>query len=222
MPTKKSIPDVEILENFHIIHHVLIDHKLCYLRDPRTHIKEFNRLLKEISMLMMYEITKDFPSETRSIKTEFGEVSGRVVAGKKAVLVPILRAGLIMVEGIKEITGSFRIGHLGLHRNRITNEVIEYLVHLPPAETRTFIIVDPIIMTGETACEAIRIVNEHGVRLENIKFMSLLVSKQGMAAVQKRYSTVQVYAASVDFDLENAEGIVPGVGYIGERLYGSA
>lgn len=212
---------VEVIGNFHIIHHVLIDHKLSYLRDPNTHIKEFNRLLKEIAMLMTYEITKDFPSEEIEIDAEFGRARGRVISGKKAVLVPIMRAGLVMCQGIMEVTASSRMGHIGLYRDRERKEVIEYLVQLPPSEGRTFILTDPMLATGTSACKAIEILQENGTDENHIRFVCLIVSRSAIEHVSREHPEVRVYAAAIDPDLTDDQRIKPGLGYIGQRLFGT-
>lgn len=219
-------PDIqsgrEVVSNFYIIQHPLIEHKLLYLRDKTTRIKEFNRLLKEIAMLMAYEVTKDFPSEPKEVETPFDKkVQGRVIRGKKAVLVPILRAGLVMAEGIKEVTASSRMGHIGLHRDRSTNRIVEYMVQLPPAEGRTFILVDPMMATGESACRAIDILHENGSAAADIRFVSLIVSPQAMALVTQRHPGVRVYAAALDPGLNEDNRITPGLGFIGKRLFGT-
>jgi uracil phosphoribosyltransferase len=217
--TSKSPHSVKTDGNFHVIEHILIDHKLVHLRQPQTHIKEFNRLLKEIAMLMSYELTKDFPAREITITSGTTEIQGRVIAGKKAVLVPILRAGLIMAEGIKEVTASSRMGHIGLHKHG--DEIIEYMVQLPKPEGRNFVLIDPILATGRTACRAIEIIKENGTDLKKIMFMSLIASQKGMERVRDEYPEVAFYVAAVDPEVDEEGRVKPGLGHIGQRLFGT-
>ncbi|KAA0259308.1 uracil phosphoribosyltransferase [Deferribacter autotrophicus] len=207
-------------ENLVIIDHPLIKHKLTYVRDKNTPKKEFKELVDEIAMLMAYEITKDFPIEEVEIETPVCKTKSWVVSGKKVVLVPILRAGLGMVDGILKLMPSARVGHIGIYRDPKTVKPITYYFKIPTdCEDRDFILIDPMLATGGSAIEAARILKESGVR--NIKFMCLIAAPEGVEAFTKAHPDIKIYTAALDERLNEKKYIVPGLGDAGDRLFGT-
>lgn len=200
--------------------HPLIQHKLTYIRDENTGTKEFRELVEEVAMLMAYEITRDLPLAETTVKTPVAEARTKVIAGKKLGLVPILRAGLGMVDGILRLVPAAKVGHIGLYRDPETLQPVEYYCKLPTdAEERDLIVIDPMLATGGSASAAISFLKQRGVK--NIKLMCLIAAPEGIAAVQKAHPEVDIYVAAVDEKLNDHGYIVPGLGDAGDRLFGT-
>ena len=217
-------PNVTTSDEFptlQVLNHPLIQHKLSLMRDVKTSTKQFRSLLTEISLLMGYEITRNLPLTEKSIETPMQTTVANVIKGKKVAVVPILRAGTGMAEGLLELMPSARVGNIGLYRNEETKQPVEYLVKLPSAKGRRFIVVDPMLATGNSAAYAIDIVKRHGVPSENIIFMALVVAPEGMAVFEKAHPDIPVYAASLDEGINENAYIMPGLGDAGDRLYGT-
>lgn len=215
MQTKADFP------NLFIVDHPLIQHKLTLMRDEDRSTNTFRMLLNEIALLMGYEVTRDLPMTTKQIKTPICEMEAPVLAGKKTVVVPILRAGTGMADGILSLMPSARVGHIGLYRDPETKEPVEYLVKLPSAEDRLFILVDPMLATGHSGAYAVDVLNKHGVPDERIKFLALVAAPEGVKAFHEKHPDVPVYTASLDSHLNDHAYIVPGLGDAGDRLFGT-
>lgn len=205
----------------HLLDHPLIQHKLSLMRDRRTPTIQFRQLLREIALLMGYEITRALPMTTERIDTPVAPMQAPVIAGKKVVIVSILRAGLGMAEGLTELIPSARVGHIGLFRDPATKRPVEYFVKLPEPEGRLFIVVDPMLATGYSAVAAIDILNRRGVSDASIRFMALVAAPEGVAVFAEAHPTIPVYAAALDERLNDHAYIVPGLGDAGDRLYGT-
>jgi uracil phosphoribosyltransferase len=200
--------------------HPLIQHKLTLIRDKNTGAKEFRELVKEVSMLMAYEATKDFPLENTSVETPIQETQSKVIAGRKVCIVPILRAGLGMVDGFLDLIPAAKVGHVGLYRDPETLEPVEYYFKMPPdIDERELIVVDPMLATGGSAKAAIRFIKERGAK--NIKFACLIGCPEGVEALQEEHPDVDIYIGSIDEKLNDHAYIVPGLGDAGDRLYGT-
>ena len=208
-------------DNVTVIDHPLVQHKLSLLRDRNTTTQDFRNLIREISTLMGYEILRDLPLEEVEIETPLEKMKTKVLAGKKLCVVPILRAGLGMAEGLLELVPSARVGHLGLYRDHVTKKPVEYLVKLPKAEDRIFIIVDPMLATGNSAVHAVDVVVKHGVSPDRIRFMALVAAPEGVRVFHKAFPQVPVFVASLDDHLNEHAYIVPGLGDAGDRLFGT-
>jgi len=207
-------------ENFHIIKHPLIEHKLTFIRREQTSKKEFKELVDEVALLMAYEITKDFSLQEIEISTPICKTQSNVVSGKKVVLVPILRAGLGMVDGILKLIPSARVGHIGLYRDEKTLQPVSYYFKIPSnCEDREFILVDPMLATGGSAAAAVEMLKDAGAK--NIKFMCLIAAPEGVETFCKAHPDVKVYAAGLDEKLNEHGYIVPGLGDAGDRLFGT-
>ncbi|MCW9034587.1 MAG: uracil phosphoribosyltransferase [Rhodospirillales bacterium] len=208
--------------NLFILNHPLILHKLSHMRKTNTSTKTFRALLKEISMLMGYEITRDLPLSHERIETPM-EVMEKapVIGGKKVGVVPILRAGSGMADGLLELMPSARVGHIGLYRDPKTKRPVEYLVKLPAVEERLFIVTDPMLATGHSASYALDVLNKNGVPDENIRMMALVASPEGMQVLLDQHPKVPVYVASLDDRLNEKAYIMPGLGDAGDRLFGT-
>lgn len=205
----------------HLLDHPLIQHKLSLMRDRRTPTIQFRQLLREIALLMGYEITRALPMTTERIDTPVAPMEAPVIAGKKVVIVSILRAGLGMAEGLTELIPSARVGHIGLFRDPATKRPVEYFVKLPEPEGRLFIVVDPMLATGYSAVAAVDILNRRGVSDASIRFMALVAAPEGVAVFAAAHPTIPVYAAALDERLNDHAYIVPGLGDAGDRLYGT-
>ncbi|RCK40520.1 Uracil phosphoribosyltransferase [Thalassospira profundimaris] len=207
--------------NLHILDHPLIQHKLTHMRKVDTSTKTFRQLLREIALLMGYEITRELPVSFEEIETPICKMDAPVIQGRKLAVVPILRAGLGMADGLIELMPSARIGHIGMYRDPKTHLPVEYLVKLPEVEGRTFILVDPMLATGNSAVAAIDVLNKHGVKDQDIRFMALVAAPEGVRVFQEAHPDVPVYTAGLDEKLNEKAYIVPGLGDAGDRLFGT-
>mgnify|MGYP000607414740 CR=1 FL=1 len=206
--------------NLTVVEHPLIQHKLTLLRRLETSKKSFRQLTDEISMLMGYEITRDLPLEDVEIETPLEKTTGRRIAGKKLTLVPVLRAGLGMVEGILRLMPSARVGHIGLYRDHETLEPVEYYFKIPPnAQNRRFIVLDPMLATGGSASAAVRFLKNRGAA--HITLACLVAAPEGVRRMQRDHPDVPVYTAGLDRELNEHGYILPGLGDAGDRLFGT-
>lgn len=213
--TFKEFPSLSVLD------HPLIQHKLSMMRDKNTPTILFRQLLKEIALLMGYEITRNLPMTTTPIETPLTRFDAPILLGKKVAVVPILRAGLGMADGLMELIPTARVGHIGLYRDHVTKQPVEYFVKLPDPEGRLFILVDPMLATGHSAAAAADTLNKRGVRDENIRMMVLVAAPEGVRVFQQAHPKIPVYAASLDSHLNENAYIVPGLGDAGDRLFGT-
>ncbi|MGI6065473.1 MAG: uracil phosphoribosyltransferase [Bacillota bacterium] len=203
-----------------VFDHPLVQHKLSIIRDENTGSKSFRELVEEVAMLMTYEVTRDFPTEEVEVKTPVGLAVTRVISGKKVAIIPILRAGLGMVNGMLKIIPNAKVGHIGLYRDPETLMPVEYYCKLPGDMTeRDAILVDPMLATGGSATAAIGFLKDRGIR--NIKLMCIIAAPEGVKAVQEAYDDVDIYTAAVDSHLNEHGYIVPGLGDAGDRLFGT-
>ncbi len=208
------------MSTFHLVNHPLITHKLTIMRQIETSSKDFRDLLDEISMLMGFEITRDLPLEDVEIETPICKTTAKRISGKKLAIVPILRAGLGMVDGLLRLVPVARIGHIGLYRDPETHEPVEYYCKMPPdIENRLVILVDPMLATGGSASDAITKLKERGCH--NIVMMCLVAAPEGVARLQKDHPDVNIYSAALDEKLNEHCYIVPGLGDAGDRLFGT-
>nr|WP_320147949.1 uracil phosphoribosyltransferase [uncultured Anaeromusa sp.] len=203
-----------------VIDHPLIQHKLTHIRDLSTGTKEFRELLEEIAMLMTYELTRKLNLEEVEIQTPVSKCKAKVLAGKKMGVIPILRAGLGMVNGVLKIIPAARVGHVGLYRDPQTLQPVEYYCKLPTdVQDRDMIVIDPMLATGGSCVAAIDLVKKHGAR--NIKLMCLVAAPEGVQAVNDAHPDVEIYAAAVDECLNDHGYIIPGLGDAGDRIFGT-
>lgn len=208
------------MSKVHIFDHPLIQHKLTIMRQSSTGPKEFRELLEEISMLMVYEVTRDLPTVDVEIETPICKTTQKMLAGKKLGIVPILRAGLGMVDGIMNLVPACRVGHIGLYRDPKTLEPVEYYCKLPAdAEERELILLDPMLATGGSASDAITLIKKRGCK--HIRLVNLIAAPEGIAKVQKDHPDVDIYVAGLDSHLNEHGYIVPGLGDAGDRLFGT-
>lgn len=208
------------MSQLHVIDHPLIQHKLTIMRDKNTGTKEFRELLTEISMLMGYEVTRDFPLADKAIETPICPMVAKEISGKKLAIVPILRAGLGMVDGLVKLLPAARVGHVGLYRDEETHMPVEYFCKLPKdIAERMVIVTDPMLATGGSSVDAINSVKKRGVT--NIRLMCLVAAPEGIAKVQAAHPDVDIYVAAVDEKLNENAYIVPGLGDCGDRIFGT-
>lgn len=206
--------------NVFIFDHPLIQHKISLLRDKRTTTKEFRELVGELAMLMAYEVTRDLPLKEVEIETPVAIAKTKVLAGKKLAIVPILRAGLGMVDGMLNLIPMAKVGHIGLYRDPNTLEPVEYYCKLPDDVTeREIVILDPMLATGGSASAAVSFLKERGI--SHIKFMCLIAAPEGIARLQKDHPDVPIFCAAKDPKLNEHAYIVPGLGDAGDRLFGT-
>ncbi|MEF9864199.1 MAG: uracil phosphoribosyltransferase [Christensenellaceae bacterium] len=204
----------------HILDHPLLQHKVSLIRNKNTGVKEFRELVKEIAMLMVYEVTRDLPLREIEVETPITKAKTKVISGKTLGIVPILRAGLGMVEGVLNLIPSAKVGHIGLYRDPETLQSVEYYCKLPiDAQERELIILDPMLATGGSATEAITQIKKRGCN--NIKLVCIVSTPEGIEAVTKAHPDVDVYVAAVDSGLNDHAFIVPGLGDAGDRLFGT-
>ncbi len=218
MPSMKQDPR---FPNLFILSHPLIQHKLSHMRERDTSTRTFRELLKEITLLMGYEITRDLPLTTRQIETPLETIDAPVIAGKKLAIVPILRAGIGMSDGLLELVPSARVGHIGVFRDPATHKPVEYLVRLPDTADRIFILCDPMVATGNSAVYAVDVLKKRGVKDEQIIFLALVAAPEGVAVFQGAHPKVKLYVASLDSHLNDHAYIVPGLGDAGDRIFGT-
>lgn len=202
-----------------VMDHPLIQHKVTLMRKKETGSKDFRNLLEEITMLMGYEITRDLPLEDVEIETPVAKMIGKQISDKKLGIVPVLRAGLGMVQGMLNLIPTAKVGHIGLYRDPQTLEPVEYYCKLPDVEDRDFIIVDPMLATGGSASAAITLLKEKGIK--NIKLMCLVAAPQGVQKVNADHPDVRIYVAALDDKLNDQGYIVPGLGDAGDRIFGT-
>ena len=208
------------MNNTFIMEHPLVKHKITLLRDANTGPKDFRTLVSEIGSLMCYEALRDLPTELVKVKSPVAESMQPMLAGKKLAVIPILRAGLGMVDGILSLCPSAKVGHIGLYRDEVTHEPHEYFSKLPDQIDRRIVIVpDPMLATGGSASDAIDMLKAKGVH--NIRLMCLVGAPEGIAEVQRRHPDVDIYLAAVDDHLNEHAYIVPGLGDAGDRLFGT-
>ncbi|MCQ2456192.1 MAG: uracil phosphoribosyltransferase [Clostridia bacterium] len=207
-------------EKFHVMNHPLITHKLTIMRQKDTGSKDFRELLNEIAMLMGYEITRNLPLEEIEIETPITKMKTGIIGGKKLAIVPILRAGLGMVEGILSLVPVAKVGHIGLYRDPETHQPVEYYCKLPAdIEERFVILCDPMLATGGSAADAIDMLKKRGAN--QINLLCLVAAPEGVEALQARHPDVDIYAAALDDHLNENAYIVPGLGDAGDRLFGT-
>jgi len=203
-----------------VLDHPLIQHKVGLLRDQATPTKEFKALVAEIAMLMTYEVTRDLPLEPVEVQTPLETTTGYRVAGKKLVLVPILRAGLGMVDAISQLIPSARVGHIGLYRDHDTLKPVRYYFKIPAGgPDRLFLVLDPMLATGGSAADAVQELKAAGAT--QIKFLCLVAAPEGARVMAERHPDVPVYAAALDRELNEVGYILPGLGDAGDRLFGT-
>ncbi|BFK86694.1 uracil phosphoribosyltransferase [Pseudoflavonifractor gallinarum] len=208
------------MEKVHILDHPLLQHKLSILRDERTGSKEFREVVSEIATLMCYEATRDLPLEEVEIKTPITTAKFKTLAGKKLAIVPVLRAGLGMVDGILELLPAAKVGHIGLYRDPETLEPVEYYCKMPnDIAERDIIILDPMLATGGSASAAIQFIKNYDVK--HIKLMNIIAAPEGIERVHKDHPDVEIYVAAVDEKLNEHGYIVPGLGDAGDRIFGT-
>ena len=208
------------MANVHIMDHPLIHHKLAVLRNKETSVKEFRELVNEISGLMCYEATRNLPTLEVEVETPVATAKCRMLAGKKLAIVPILRAGLGMVDALVDLIPSAKIGHIGLYRDPVTHEPVEYYCKLPEdIGNRVTFVVDPMLATGGSAVAAIDFLKKHGCK--NIIMMNIIGCPEGIRKVQEAHPDVEMYLAACDEKLNDHAYIVPGLGDAGDRIFGT-
>jgi uracil phosphoribosyltransferase len=207
--------------NLFILDHPLIQHKLSHMREKSTPTHAFRELLREITLLMGYEITRNLPLTTQAIDTPLQQMDAPVISGKKLVVVPVLRAGMGMSDGLLNLIPSARVGHIGLYRDPGTHQPVEYLVRLPDPAGRTFIVCDPMVATGNSAVHAVNVLKERGVADRQILFLALVAAPEGVRVFQDAHPDVRLYVAALDSHLNEHAYIIPGLGDAGDRLYGT-
>ena len=208
------------MSKLYVLDHPLIQHKVSMMRMTETNTKDFRNLADEISLLMAYEVTRDLPLEKKEIETPICKMQANFVAGRSIGVVPILRAGLGMVNGILTLVPNAKVGHIGLYRDPETHMPVEYYCKLPvDADKRTIIVVDPMLATGGSAVAAIDFIKKRGCK--DIKLMNLIAAPEGVKTVQDAHPDVDIYVASLDEKLNDHAYIVPGLGDAGDRLFGT-
>ncbi len=200
--------------------HPLVQHKITRLRDKTTGTNEFRSLVEEIGMLMGYEALADLATEDIEVETPLERTLSPVIAGRKMAVVPILRAGLGMVNGIQALVPTAKVGHIGLYRDPDTHKPVEYYCKLPtPIEERTIVVTDPMLATGGSACDAIRMIKQHGGR--KIKFMCIIAAPEGLERLRKEHPDIQIYVGHLDRQLNEHAYTLPGLGDAGDRIFGT-
>ena len=200
--------------------HPLVQHKITRLRDKTTGTNEFRSLVEEIGMLMGYEALADLATEDIEVETPLERTLSPVIAGRKMAVVPILRAGLGMVNGIQALVPTAKVGHIGLYRDPDTHKPVEYYCKLPtPIEERTIVVTDPMLATGGSACDAIRMIKQHGGR--KIKFMCIIAAPEGLERLRQEHPDILIYVGHLDRQLNEHAYILPGLGDAGDRIFGT-
>lgn len=213
---------VSKMGNFHVLDHPLIQHKLTMIRQKDCGTKVFREVVNEISMLMAYEVSRDLPLEDVEIETPLVKTTLKTLAGKKVAIIPILRAGLGMVDGILELIPAAKIGHVGMYRDHDTLQPVEYFVKLPSdISERQLFVVDPMLATGGSAVAAIDALLKRGAQPNSIKFCCLVAAPEGVKALQDAHPGIDIYAAALDERLNEDGYILPGLGDAGDRLFGT-
>ena len=208
------------MSQVHVIDHPMIQHKLTIMRKKTTGSKDFRELLKEIALLMGYEVTRDIPLADVEIETPICKMTAKEVSGRKLAIVPILRAGIGMVDGLLSLVPVAKVGHIGLYRNETTHKPVVYFCKLPEdIQDRLVIVTDPMLTTGGSACDALSMLKERGCH--NIRLMCLVGVPEGIAKVQAEHPDVDIYVAAVDDHLNENAYIVPGLGDAGDRIFGT-
>ena len=208
------------MDNVFIFDHPLIQHKITLMRDKNTPTKEFRELVREVSRLMAYEVTRDLPLEEIEVETPIAKAKSKVIAGKNLALVPILRAGLGMVDGMLDLIPMARVGHIGLYRDPETLKAIEYYCKLPEdADKRDIILLDPMLATGVSATDAVNQIKKRGI--SSIKFMCIIAAPEGIKNLHDAHPDVPIFCAAKDQGLNDHAYIVPGLGDAGDRLFGT-
>ncbi|GAB3789397.1 uracil phosphoribosyltransferase [Virgibacillus kimchii] len=206
--------------NVFVLDHPLIQHKLTYIRDKNTGTKEFRELVNEVSTLMAFEITRNLPLQEKTVETPVTEAKAKVLSGKKIGLVPILRAGLGMVDGVLKLIPAAKVGHVGLYRDPETLQPVEYYLKLPTdIHERELIVIDPMLATGGSANDAIHSLKKRGA--QNIRLMCLVAAPEGVEVLKKEHPDVDIYLGALDEGLDEKGYIVPGLGDAGDRLFGT-
>lgn len=209
-----------IYKNVTVMDHPLIIHKISKMRDETVSSKEFREYVNEISMLMGYEVTRNLPMKDVEIKTPIAVAKTKIIAGKKLALVPILRAGLGMVDGMLKIMPNARVGHIGMYRDHVTLQAVPYFCKLPEdIATRDVVVVDPMLATGVSGDDAIKTLKEKGVK--NIKFVCIVAAPQGIKILAEKHPDIEIYCGIVDDTLNEHGYIVPGLGDAGDRIFGT-
>ena len=208
------------MSQLHVINHPLVQHKLTILRDKETGSKDFRELLKEISILMGYELTKDMPLSEIEIETPMMKMKSNVISGKKLAIVPVLRAGLGMVEGLLNLLPVAKVGHIGLYRDHETCQPVYYYSRLPDdIDQRLVIVVDPMLATGGSASDAIALLKREGCL--TIRLMCIVAAPRGVETIQTNHPDVDIYIAALDDRLNENAYILPGLGDVGDRIFGT-
>ena len=208
------------MSQLHVINHPMIQHKLTIMRKKETGSKDFRELLKEIALLMGYELTRDLPLEDVEIETPICKTVAKRISGRKLAIVPILRAGMGMVDGLQTLVPVAKVGHIGLYRNEETHNPVVYFCKLPEdIQERLVIVTDPMLATGGSACDALSMLKERGCN--NIRLMCLVGAPEGIERVQREHPDVDIYVAAVDERLNDDAYIVPGLGDAGDRIFGT-
>lgn len=208
------------MSTVHVVDHPLVQHKLTLMRDKNCGTKDFRQLLEEISMLMAYEVTRELPLKEVEIETPVAKCKSKIIAGKKLGIVPILRAGLGMVDGVMRLVPAARVGHIGLYRDPETHMPVEYYCKLPTdVAERDLIVVDPMLATGGSSIAAINFIKKRGCK--SITLMCLVGCPEGVKALQEAHPDVDLYIAAIDEKLNESKYIIPGLGDAGDRLFGT-
>ncbi len=208
------------MENVTILTHPLIKHKITMLRDINTGTNEFRKLIEEIATLMGYEALRDLPLVDVEVTTPIEKCMSPIIAGRKLAIVPILRAGLGMVQGILNLTPTAKVGHIGMYRDPVTHEPHEYYCKLPsPIEQRTIVVLDPMLATGGSAVDSINLIKQHGGK--TIKFMCIIAAPEGLKKLHESHPDVQIYVGNLDRELNDHAYICPGLGDAGDRIFGT-
>ena len=212
--------EVRSVDNVVYLNHPLIKHKITMLRDKNTGTNEFNQLVSEIAMLESYEALRDLETKEIEVETPLEKTMQPVIAGRKLAIVPILRAGLGMVDGVRSLVPTAKVGHIGLYRDPETHEPKEYYCKLPdPINERVILVVDPMLATGGSGSDAIRLIKEKGGK--RIKFMCIVAAPEGVERIKKEHPDVQLYVGALDRELNSNKYILPGLGDAGDRIFGT-